>query len=91
MRFDALRGQNNLFFAGSRGNVEELADRLRTLSDERSVPDEFFPHHGSLSKELGEELEARLKLGRLPTTAVATTTLELGSGPVKSLMKMANG
>lgn len=76
--FDALRGQNNLFFAGSRGNVEELADRLRTLSDERSVPNEFFPHHGSLSKELREELEARLKLGRLPTTAVATTTLELG-------------
>lgn len=76
--FEALRGNNNLFFAGSRANVESLADRLRSISEEYRVPNEFFPHHGSLSKGLREELELRLKDGRLPTTAVATTTLELG-------------
>lgn len=76
--FEALRGSNNLFFAGSRANVETLADRLRTISENAHVPNEFFPHHGSLSKGLREELELRLKDGRLPTTAVATTTLELG-------------
>lgn len=42
------------------------------------MPNEFFPHHGSLSKDLREELELRLKDANLPTTAVATTTLELG-------------
>ncbi|PZU14939.1 MAG: DEAD/DEAH box helicase [Citromicrobium sp.] len=76
--FGALRGANNLFFAGSRTNVEALADRLRFLSEEAEVPNEFFPHHGSLGKALREDLELRLKDGRLPTTAVATTTLELG-------------
>lgn len=76
--FASLRGSNNLFFGGSRANVEELSGQLRSLSDDARVPNEFFPHHGSLSKDLREELELRLKDGRLPTTAVATTTLELG-------------
>ena len=75
---EILRGKNNLFFAGSRANVEALADRLRTLSEDSGVPNEFFPHHGSLAKELREEVETRLKEDRFPTTAVATTTLELG-------------
>jgi len=75
---DILRGTNNLFFAGSRANVEALADRLRTLSEDGGVPNEFFPHHGSLAKGLREEVETRLKQDRLPTTAIATTTLELG-------------
>lgn len=73
-----LRGSNNLLFAGSRRNVEELADRLRRRSDEAGVPNAFLPHHGNLSRELREEVEARLKDGTVPTTAVATTTLELG-------------
>lgn len=76
--FAKLRGSNNLFFAGSRANVEALSDQLRTTSEEAGVPNEFFPHHGSLSRGLREELELRLKDGRLPTTAIATTTLELG-------------
>lgn len=76
--FKNLRGSNNLLFAGSRRRVEAVADRLRTRSEKADVPNEFFPHHGSLSKELREELEARLKKAELPTTGVATTTLELG-------------
>ncbi|OBQ25787.1 MAG: DEAD/DEAH box helicase, partial [Aphanizomenon flos-aquae MDT14a] len=76
--FGVLRGDNNLMFAGSRKNVEALADRLRQRSERERLPNEFFPHHGSLSRELREELETRLKDNRLPTTAIATTTLELG-------------
>lgn len=76
--FKHLRGSNNLVFAGSRRRVESLADRLRARSEKADVPNEFYPHHGSLSKELREELEARLKKAELPTTGVATTTLELG-------------
>jgi len=88
--FDNLRGSNNLVFAGSRRRVEALADRLRFRCESRGVPNEFFPHHGSISKELREELEARLKNGELPTTAVATTTLELGIdiGSVKSVAQI---
>lgn len=76
--FKTLRGSNNLFFAGSRKNVEILADQLRQESENAHLPNEFFPHHGSLSKELREELELRLKEDKFPTTAIATTTLELG-------------
>ena len=76
--FSTLRGHNNLVFGGSRRTVEALADRLRRRSESANVPNEFFPHHGSLAKELREELELRLKAGDLPTTGVATSTLELG-------------
>jgi ATP-dependent Lhr-like helicase len=76
--FTALRGSNNLVFAGSRGRVEEVADTLRRQSERVGVPNEFFPHHGNLSRDLREALEERLKRAELPTTAVATTTLELG-------------
>lgn len=86
--FKVLRGENNLVFAGSRRRVEALSDRLRRRSEKARVPNEFYPHHGSLSKELREELEHRLKEGKLPTTAVATTTLELGID-IGSVMSVA--
>lgn len=73
-----LRGSNNLAFAGRRQMVEAYADGLASLCEAQNQPNEFFPHHGSLSKSLREELEERLKESTLPTTAVATTTLELG-------------
>lgn len=76
--FRNLRGSNNLVFASRRQDVESIADALVKLSESQNVPNEFFPHHGSLAKGLREELEERLKEGKLPTTAVATTTLELG-------------
>lgn len=85
--FKCLRGENNLVFGGRRVDVEVLADRLRQLSEDAVVPNEFFAHHGSISKGLREDLEARLRKGDLPTTAVATSTLELGIdlGSVKSV------
>lgn len=88
--YPTLRGTNNLVFAGSRKRVEAMADRLRRRCEAANVPNEFFPHHGSLSKGLREELEERLKKGDLPTTGVATTTLELGIdiGSVKSVAQI---
>ncbi|MEY9142336.1 DEAD/DEAH box helicase [Bradyrhizobium elkanii] len=88
--FETLRGENNLVFGGSRRTVESTADRLRRRSEKAEVPNEFYPHHGSLSKVLREELEDRLKEGRLPTTAVCTSTLELGVdiGSVKSVAQI---
>ncbi|HVA60950.1 MAG TPA: DEAD/DEAH box helicase [Mycobacteriales bacterium] len=76
--FAVLRGNDNLVFANSRTNVEKYADRLRVLCERTNLPNEFFPHHGSLSKDLREDVEAALKDPSKPTTAVATTTLEMG-------------
>ena len=88
--FGTLRGSNNLVFGGSRRTVEAAADRLRRRCEAAAVPNEFFPHHGSLSKTLREELEDRLKTADLPTTAVCTSTLELGIdiGSVKSVAQI---
>ena len=76
--FARLRGTNNLVFAGSRRQVETYADRLRESCVSARLPEEFFAHHGSLSKDHRAFVEDRLKEGALPTTAVCTSTLELG-------------
>ncbi len=76
--FEKMRGSNNLVFAGARGKVELYADRLRLLGEAQGLPQEFYPHHASLSREHREFVEKRLKETRLPTTAICTSTLELG-------------
>lgn len=73
-----LRGGTHLVFANSRARTEFLAAKLRDLCTQDSVPNEFFPHHGSLAKELREELEARMQEDSRPSTALCTLTLELG-------------
>ena len=76
--FARLRGSDNLVFAGARHRVETFADKLREQSERQALPQEFYPHHASLSREHRAFVETRLKDGRLPTTAVCTSTLELG-------------
>ena len=76
--FQCLRGKSHLVFANNRPRVEEVSDCLRRLSEQEHVPNEFFPHHGSLSKDERLAIENRLREGQKPTTAVATSTLELG-------------
>ena len=88
--YKILRGDSHLVFANTRRGTEKFAALLSDLCRENSVPNEFFPHHGSLSKELREELESRLQKGKLPTTAVCTMTLELGIdiGKIKSVAQV---
>lgn len=76
--FRVLRGRSNLLFAGSRAKVETYTDRLSAMCHEERLPNEFFAHHGNLSKAVREEVEIRLRDDPRPTTAVATMTLELG-------------
>ena len=87
-----LRGSNNLIFANSRDRVEYFADMLRRKSEKKLVPNEFFPHHGSLSKSLREEVEKALKDGSKPRSVVCTNTLELGIdiGAVKSIAQIGS-
>ncbi len=76
--FQHLRGSDNLAFAGARQWVEIYADRLRELCERKHLPQEFYPHHASLSREHRDFVERRLKDNAKPTTAVCTSTLELG-------------
>lgn len=76
--YQRLRGDSHLVFANSRRTVEEISDQLRSMSERDHVPNEFLPHHGSLSKDERYVVEDRLRGGTKPTTAIATSTLELG-------------
>jgi ATP-dependent Lhr-like helicase len=91
--FRFLRGDNNLLFAGSRQKVELYADKLRRMCDDGRLHNEFFAHHGSLSKAEREDVETRLRDDPRPATAVATTTLELGIdiGDVHSVAQIGPG
>lgn len=76
--YKTLRGRDNLVFANRRRDVEVVADRLRRTSEDNRVPNEFWPHHGSLSKELREDVEDLIKRRDRPASVVCTNTLELG-------------
>jgi ATP-dependent Lhr-like helicase len=76
--FEHLRGSDNLVFGGARQAVEIYSDRLRALCEKEHLPQEFYPHHASLSREHRDFVERRLKDGTAPTTAICTSTLELG-------------
>jgi len=88
--FRALRGSKNLVFANGRRNVEKYTDLFARISERERLPNEFWPHHGNLSKELRADAEAALKDKSRPCTAVCTSTLELGIdiGSVKSIAQI---
>ncbi|WP_437975179.1 DEAD/DEAH box helicase [Sorangium sp. So ce295] len=89
--FRTLRGSDNLIFANRRGEVELYADLLARKSERERVPNEFFAHHGSLAKELREDVEARLKKEIPgPVNVVCTSTLEMGIdiGSVRSVAQL---
>ena len=85
-----LRGSKNLVFANSRSQVEKYADLLGRICETERLPNEFWAHHGNLSKEIREDAEAALKDPSRPATAICTSTLELGIdiGTVKSIAQI---
>lgn len=88
--YKVLRGSNNLVFPNSRRQVELYSDLLRRRCEQQGVPNEFWAHHGSLSKDFREDAERALKDGSRPATAICTTTLELGIdiGAVKCICQI---
>jgi len=68
----------NLVFGNAKQGLEILADRLHGLIKSSDLGrDPFQVHHGSLSKDVREEVEAQLKSGA-PTTVLCSSTLEMG-------------
>jgi ATP-dependent Lhr-like helicase len=76
--FANLRLKDHLVFANSRSSVEMYADALRTMCEQRKVPVTFHAHHGSLARELREDVERKLKSPETDATAICTSTLEMG-------------
>ncbi|MBF0187311.1 MAG: DEAD/DEAH box helicase [Magnetococcales bacterium] len=92
MLFQTLRGDSHLIFANARNRVELYSERLRRMCDHHRVPNEFWPHHGSLSKALREDTERALKDSSRPATAICTSTLEMGIdiGKVRSVAQLGS-
>lgn len=90
--FRKLRGSNNLAFVNTRQGVEALSDKLRRMSEARSLPNEFHPHHGSLAKGLRRFAEDELKKGGRPASVICTSTLELGIdvGQIESIAQVGS-
>lgn len=65
--------RSTLIFVQNRGQAERLTRELNQMAGEPLVRS----HHGSLSRDVRERVEADLKAGRLKGL-VATSTLELG-------------
>jgi ATP-dependent Lhr-like helicase len=88
--FDVVRHGHHLVFANSRGTVERYTDMLRRWAAAEGLPNAFFPHHGSLSREIREEAESRMKDPSRPATTVCTVTLELGIdlGSVETIVQI---
>lgn len=76
--FETMRGRDNLVFANRRADVELYAELLTRTCEEARVPNEFHPHHGSLAKDVRENVESDLKDRTRPVTVVCTSTLEMG-------------
>lgn len=71
------RSGTHIVFANRRAEVELYTSLLTELAENEHAPNECWPHHGSLAKDVREEAEAALRSER-PATVIATTTLELG-------------
>jgi len=91
--FSTLRGKRSLIFAGARNRVELYAAKLKEMTEDVNVPEEFFAHHGSLSLEYRSEAERRMKDESRPASIVCTTTLELGIdiGHIESVAQLGPG
>ncbi|MCK5737700.1 DEAD/DEAH box helicase, partial [bacterium] len=64
---------STLIFANNRATVERITANINELAGEQIAR----AHHGSVSKEIRQEIELKLKAGELPCL-VATATMELG-------------
>ena len=68
---------NCIVFANSRNAVESTSAALKALAERDHLNKKVLAHHGSLGQELRHTAEQELKTD-VPTTVVATSTLELG-------------
>ncbi len=71
-------GKRTLLFTNSRRECEILVAQVRRLALRAGLPDCYYIHHGSISRELREEAELQMKQREGPVLTGTTLTLELG-------------
>jgi ATP-dependent Lhr-like helicase len=76
--YTLTKNKRALVFCNSRKNVEVLTAQLNRRSSRERIPEHYLPHHGSISKEIREDAEVRMRGDDYPTSVICTNTLELG-------------
>ena len=76
--YKLTKTRRSLIFCNSRRFVELVTAQLNRRSNRDRVLEHYLPHHGSISKEIREDAERRMRDEDLPTSVVCTNTLELG-------------
>tara|TARA_R110002072_G_C7974274_1_gene535183 strand:- start:2744 stop:4870 length:2127 start_codon:yes stop_codon:yes gene_type:complete len=71
------RTHSNLIFANRKSDIELYADFANQCCRQSGLLESFLVHHGSLSKELREDTEDRMKMSKAKTT-ICSSTLEMG-------------
>lgn len=80
-----------LIFPNSRGRVEEVAVKLRKISDRVNGHKNYYSHHSSVHKDVREYVEFFAKNNKYESFCIAcTSTLELGIdiGTVNSVVQI---
>ncbi len=76
--FELTRNLKTLIFCNARAEVEELTHALNEHCRGEGMEERYLPHHGSVSRAVREDAEARMKEADRPSSVVCTSTLELG-------------
>ena len=90
--FKNTYGSNNLVFPNAKSEVERYTFLLNEICRKNNLSEEYWPHHGSLSKEVRFDTELELKRKTRFATAICTNTLELGIdiGAIKSVIQIGS-
>jgi ATP-dependent Lhr-like helicase len=77
--YEHVKDNKVLIFPNNRGNAEEIAVKLKKLSERKKGHPYFFSHHSSVDKEVREYIEDFVKNNKRNNFCIAcTSTLELG-------------
>lgn len=76
--YSLTRNLKSLIFCNSRRYVEQITTELNRLCRRDKIEERYLPHHGSISKEIREDAELKMRNQERPFSVVSTSTLELG-------------
>ena len=76
--YELTKNCRSLIFCNSRQNVEQITNKLNKLCRIENIEERYLPHHGSISKEIREDAEKKMREESHPYSVVCTNTLELG-------------
>jgi ATP-dependent Lhr-like helicase len=72
------RNRRSLIFCNARDDVEQVTTELNHRCRRDHLDERYLPHHGSISKEIREDAESKMRDNVRPYSVVCTNTLELG-------------